>query len=179
MVVQAQAGQRLAETDPDAAEEALVAIAESARQGQEDLRRLVALLGGEEVEQPDLALIDEVVARAARSGLEVTCRFEGDHTSTPPATAQLAFRVVQEALTNALRYAPGSAVRVLVRREGSSLLVRVSNDLPRGPAAGIAGSGRGLAGLRERVQDVGGSLVAGRAPSGGWSVEAHLPQVAA
>jgi signal transduction histidine kinase len=179
MVVQAQAGQRLARSDPDAAGQALEAIAESARQGEEDLRRLVALPGGEEVAQPDLALIDEVVARAARSGLDVTCRFEGDHTATPPATAQLAFRVVQEALTNALRYAPGSAVQVLVRGEGSSLLVRVSNDVPRGPAAGIPGSGRGLAGLRERVQDIGGSLVAGRAPTGGWHVEAHLPQVAA
>jgi signal transduction histidine kinase len=179
MVVQAQAGQRLAATDPEAAEEALEAIAESAREGQEDLRRLVALLGGEDIERPDLSLIDEVVARAARSGLHVTCRFEGDHAATPPATAQLAFRVVQEALTNALRYAPGSAVQVLVRSVGSSLLVRVSNDLPVGPAAGITGSGRGLAGLRERVQEVGGTLVAGRAETGGWDVEARLPQVAA
>jgi signal transduction histidine kinase len=178
MVVQAQAGQRLAGADPDAAQEALEAIAESARQGQEDLRRLVALLGGEDVERPDLALIDEVVARAARSGLKVTCRFEGDHATTPPATAQLAFRVVQEALTNALRYAPGSAVHVLVRGEDTALLVRISNDLPRAPAVGIQGTGRGLAGLRERVQEIGGSLVAGLSPGGGWAVEAHLPQVA-
>ena len=83
MVVQAQAGQRLADADPEAAQRALDAIAESARQGQDDLRRLVALLGGEDVARPDLALIGEVVERAARSGLKVTCRFEGDHAATP------------------------------------------------------------------------------------------------
>jgi signal transduction histidine kinase len=177
MVVQAQAGQRLADADPEAAQRALDAIAESARQGQDDLRRLVALLGGENVARPDLALIGEVVERAARSGLKVTCRFEGDHAVTPPATAQLAFRVVQEALTNALRYAPGSSVHVLVRGEGAALVVRVSNDGSTQAPTGIAGTGRGLAGLRERVQGIGGSLVAGLAPAGGWSVEARLPQV--
>jgi signal transduction histidine kinase len=177
MVVQAQAGQRLADADPEAAQRALDAIAESARQGQDDLRRLVALLGGEDVARPDLALIGEVVERAARSGLKVTCRFEGDHAATPPATAQLAFRVVQEALTNALRYAPGSSVQVLVRGEGPALVVRISNDGSTHGSTGIAGTGRGLAGLRQRVQEIGGSLVAGLGPAGGWAVEARLPQV--
>lgn len=177
MVVQAQAGQRLTGSDPEAAQRALAAIAESARQGQDDLRRLVALLGGEDVERPDLALIGEVVERAARSGLAVSCRFEGDHGATPPATAQLAFRVVQEALTNALRYAPGAAVQVVVRADGDALVVRVSDDGAQRAPAGIAGTGRGLTGLRERVQEIGGSLAAGLAPAGGWAVEARLPQV--
>ena len=174
MVVQAQAGQRLADADPEAAQQALDAIAESARQGQDDLRRLVALLGGEEVAGPDLALIGEVVERAARSGLKVTCRFEGDHAATPPATAQLAFRVVQEALTNALRYAPGSSVHVLVRGEGAALVVRISNDgstqaphrhrgdRPRPGRAARAGAGdRRLAGRRTGA----GRRLGGRGPA--------------
>ncbi|MEO6511030.1 MAG: histidine kinase [Nocardioides sp.] len=176
MVVQAQAGQRLLASDPGRARDSIEAIAESARQGEADLRRLIALLGGADVARPDLTLIQEVVDRASRSGLHVTCRFEGDHPDTSPAAGQLAFRVVQEALTNALRYAPGSAVRVLVRSEGHALVVRVSNDPPQQPTAGIIGTGRGLAGLRERVQEIGGTLVAGLAPAGGWAVEARLPQ---
>jgi signal transduction histidine kinase len=176
MVVQAQAGQRLLESDPAAANGAIEAIAESARQGEEDLRRLVALLGGDDAARPDLALIDEVVTRAARSGLQVTCRFEGEHVATSAATGQLAFRVVQEALTNALRYAPGSAVHVLVRSEAEVLVVRVTNDPAQGPPLGIAGTGRGLAGLRARAHEIGGSLAAGLAGTGGWAVEARLPQ---
>ncbi len=177
MVVQAQAGQRLLESDPGGGEAARIeAIAESARQGEEDLRRLVALLGGEDVARPDLALIDEVVTRAARSGLQVTCRFEGEQVATSTPTGQLAFRVVQEALTNALRYAPGSAVHVLVRSEAEVLVVRVTNDPAQGPPLGIAGTGRGLAGLRDRVHEIGGSLAAGLAGTGGWAVEARLPQ---
>lgn len=177
MVVQAQAGQRLADADPEGAARALRAIAESASQGQEDLGRLVALLEGEAVAGPDLTLIAEVADRAARSGLKVTCRFEGDHEATPPATAQLAFRVVQEALTNALRYAPGSEVHIQVSSGEAGLTVGVTNDRPRHPTAGITGSGQGLAGLRERVQEIGGSLASGHSPGGGWSVEAVLPTV--
>jgi signal transduction histidine kinase len=183
MVVQAAAGQRLAERDPDGARASLEAVAESARQGRADLQRLVDLLGGAQVGAPagvagsDLGLVDEVVTRAARSGLDVTCRFEGDRDGIEPGRAHLAFRVVQESLTNALRHAPGSVVRVLLRGEpgGRRLTVRVENDpAPTGPPTGLAGSGRGLQGLRERVLATGGSFVAGPSDDGGWRVEARL-----
>ena len=175
MVVQAAAGQRLATSDPAATAEAFSVIAESARRGREDLGRLVDLLGGEEVEAPDLSLIDELVTRAARSGLAVTCRFEGEREGVPAPAGQAAFRVVQEGLTNALRHAPGAAVRVLVRGEGRGLTVAVVNGPPRGAATGIVGTGQGLRGLRERVQQVGGSFAAGAAPDGGWTLEARIP----
>jgi signal transduction histidine kinase len=175
MVIQAAAGQRLVGRDPDRAQQAFAAIAESARQGREDLNRLVDLLGGTEVGPPDLTLIEEVVTRAARSGLAVTCRFEGDREAVAVGTAHIAFRVVQESLTNALRHAPGAAVRVLVDGSGRALTVRVENDPSSQERPNLSGTGRGLIGLRERVQELGGQLLAGPTARGGWLVEATLP----
>jgi signal transduction histidine kinase len=95
MVVQAAAGQRLVERKPAAARSSLEAIAESARQGRADLQRLIELLAGSDVAAPDLTLVDEIVATAARSGLRVTCRFEGDRDGVDARAAHVAFRVVQ------------------------------------------------------------------------------------
>ena len=177
MVVQAAAGQRLVDAAPGAARSSLEAIAESARQGRADLTRLIDLLGGSEVGSYDLALVDELVARAARSGLHVTCRLEGERDGVSAERSHAAYRVVQESLTNALRHAPGAGVRVLVRGSegGRALLVRVENDAsPSTAAPSTTGSGRGLQGLRERVSAVGGTLTAGPAAGGGWVVEARL-----
>jgi signal transduction histidine kinase len=175
MVIQAAAGQRLVGRDPDRAGQAFTAIAESARQGQQDLHRLVELLGGTEVGGPDLPLIEEVVTRAARSGLDVSCRFEGDRDGVAAAAAHIAFRVVQESLTNALRHAPGAAVRVVVSGSGRDLTVHVENDRSVQERPNLSGTGRGLTGLRERIQELGGQLRAGPTRHGGWLVEAVLP----
>ena len=175
MVVQAAAGQRLAGHDPAATSEAFIVIAESARRGREDLSRLVDLLCGEQVEVADLALIEEVISRAARSGLAVTCRFEGERDGVPAPVAHAAFRVVQESLTNALRHAPGAGVHVLVRGTDHVLTVRVDNERAIGASVGIVGTRQGLRGLRERIHQLGGSFDAGPAGVGGWSVEAQLP----
>jgi signal transduction histidine kinase len=175
MVIQAAAGQRLVGRDPARAQQAFTAIAESARQGQEDLHRLVELLGGTVIGGPDLTLIEEVVTRAARSGLDVSCRFEGDRDGVAVAAAHIAFRVVQESLTNALRHAPGAAVRVLVNGSARGLTVRVENECSERERLNLSGTGRGLTGLRERVQELGGQLLAGPTPHGGWLVEATLP----
>jgi signal transduction histidine kinase len=174
MVIQAAAGQRLVDRDPVGTSQVFAGLAESARQGHEDLRRLVELLGGVEVGGPDLSLIEEIVTRAARSGLDVSCRFEGSRDGVSAPVAHAAFRVVQESLTNALRYAPGAAVRVVVNGAGRDLTVRVENGdaVQRRPF--LSGTGRGLAGLRERVQELGGQLVAGPV-AGGWLVEATMP----
>jgi signal transduction histidine kinase len=180
MVIQAAAGQRLVETDPARAQKAFAAISESARQGTQDLGRLIELLGGSEdqpSEGPELSLIDEVVSRASRSGLNVTCRYEGDHERVPAPVAHLAFRVVQESLTNALRYAPGADVHIVVSVDESArgLEVRVRNDPTAHGEVRIAGGGRGLVGLRERIETLGGQFSAGRTGVGGWAVEARLP----
>jgi signal transduction histidine kinase len=177
MVIQAAAGQRLVDADPARAKEAFAAISESARQGTKDLERLIELLGGSEGGGPDLSLVDEVVTRAGRSGLNVTCRFEGDREGVPEPVAHLAFRVVQESLTNALRYAPGANVRIVISVDdaGRGLAVRVENDRAVQNDAPLAGTGRGLVGLRERIQTLGGHFSAGTTVVGGWAVEARLP----
>lgn len=175
MVIQAAAGQRLVEHDQARAGQTFAAIAESARQGKEDLQRLIELLGGGEVAGPDLSLIEQVVTRAARGGLDVSWRFEVDRDGVAAPSAHVALRVVQESLTNALRYAPGAPVRVLVDGSGRGLTVSVENDKPVQTRSGLSGTGRGLVGLRERVQGLGGQLLAGPTAHGGWLVEAILP----
>ncbi|GAC1611017.1 MAG: sensor histidine kinase [Mycobacteriales bacterium] len=180
MVIQAAAGQRLVDKDPVRAKAAFAAISESASQGSRDLERLVQLLGGSAADDcvgADLSLVDEVVARAARSGLHITCRFEGDRMRVPGPVAHLAFRVVQESLTNALRYAAGADVRIVMSVDESDrgLVVRVENSEAVTHETAVAGTGRGLTGLRERIQALGGQFSAGSTRRGGWVVEAQLP----
>jgi signal transduction histidine kinase len=182
MVVQASAGQRLAARDPDATAQSFAAIADAARQAEQDMGRLVVLLGDEDAigPAPDLVLVEELVGRAAGSGLDVTLRLEGEREGLPAPVVELAYRVVQEAMTNALRYASGAPVRVALRGEREALAVEVSN----GPAVGDAdlagvGTGNGLRGLRERVGACGGVLEAGPAAGGGWTVRVRLPRRAA
>jgi signal transduction histidine kinase len=179
MVVQASAGQRLAAHDPKATAETFDAIAEAAHQAEQDMGRLVALLGDEGAisPAPDLALVEELVARAAGSGLDVTLRLEGEREGLPAPVVETAYRVVQEGLTNALRYAAGTAVRVLVRGDREALLVEVQNAqaASEGALAGV-GTGTGLQGLRERVATCGGTLSAGATLGGGWRLSARLPR---
>lgn len=183
MVIQAAAGQRLALADPARAREAFAAISESARQGHRDLQRLLDILDdgtGDPAAGTDLALVDELVTRAGRSGLQVSCRIEGDPADVPPPVAHLAFRVVQESLTNALRYAPGAAVRIVIGVDRDDLpdrhlRVRVGNDPGHRPAVPSGGSARGLVGLHERIQELGGQVRAGPTGEGGWLVQAGIP----
>jgi signal transduction histidine kinase len=184
MVVQASAGQRIAAHDPEATAETFEAIADAARQAEEDMARLVTLLGDERPlgPAPDLALVEELVARAAGSGLDVTLRLEGHREDLPADVGHAAFRVVQEGLTNALRYASGAAVTVLVRGEREAVVVEVENARPPGDgsaedALAGAGTGHGLIGLRERVAAVGGTLDAGPTTSGGWRLSARLSRL--
>jgi signal transduction histidine kinase len=177
MVVQASAGQRLAGRDPQATSETFDAIAGAARQAEADMGRLVALLSDEDAigPAPDLALIEELVARAAGSGLDVTLRLEGEREGLPAEVGQAAYRVIQEGLTNALRYASGAPVRVLVRADAADLTVEVAN----GPAehdlalAGV-GTGNGLRGLRELLDAYGGTVDAGPVAGGGWQLSARM-----
>ncbi|MBW3608979.1 MAG: hypothetical protein KY463_11600 [Actinobacteria bacterium] len=178
MVVQAGAGQRLAH-DPQLTAETFKAIAGAALQAEQDMGRLVALLGDERAigPAPDLALIEELVARASGSGLDVALNLQGERAGLPVEVGQTAYRVVQEGLTNALRYATGSAVRVLVRGDRQALLVEVTND-PADNERALAGTGTGtgLQGLRDRVAACGGTLQAGPLTDGGWQLRARLPR---
>jgi signal transduction histidine kinase len=179
MVIQATAGQRLVAHDAEATAQTFEAIADAARQAEQDMGRLVALLGDEEAigPAPDLILVEELVARAAGSGLDVRLRLEGDREGLRAPLGQTAYRVVQEGLTNALRYAAGAAVAVRVRGGGEALVVEVENApaSDEGRLAGV-GTGNGLRGLRERVGACGGTLEAGPTADGGWLLAARLPR---
>ncbi len=182
MVVQASAGQRLAAVDPELTTQTFRTIADAARQAEDDMGRLVALLGDEPdtAPAPDLALVRELVARAAGSGLDVTLRLEGALDEVPGAAAEVAYRVVQESLTNALRYAAGAAVAVALRGGEDAIDVEIRNAATGSePQLRGAGTGNGLAGLRERIDAAGGSLDAGPLPDGGWRVAARIPRRAA
>jgi signal transduction histidine kinase len=91
------------------------------------------------------------------------------------AAGRAAYRVVQEALTNAGKHAPGAAVRVAVERPAGELCVRVVNGPPSSPAGDTPGGGYGLVGLGERVRTLGGRLTAGPRLDGGFEVAAVLP----
>lgn len=177
MVVQAGAGQRLTAVDPQLSAETFAAIAGAAREAEADMRRLVEMLGDAPGEAPDLPLVGELVSRAAGSGLDVSLRLEGDRESFTPAVMHVAYRLVQEGLTSALRHASGSSVEVRLRGDRDELLVEIVNG-PQTCAAPLAGSGtgNGLRGLHERVSACGGSLEVGSQADGGWRLAARMPR---
>ena len=178
IVVQASAGQRLATMNPDLTEEAFAAIGVAARHAEADMGRLVALLTDTETtEDADLLLVRELVERATATGLDVNLRLEGDRSMAPTWAYRDAYLVVREGLTNALRYASGAPVDVLVRGQPHALLVTVTNgQAPHSAPLVGQGSGRGLQGLRERLDTHGGQLTAGPTPDRGWQLQVTLPQ---
>ena len=180
MVVQASAGQRLAARDPELAAESFQAIAGAARQAEEDMGLLVALLSDEQTvgPAPDLSVVEELVTRASGSGLDVTLRLEGEREGLPAEVVSAANHVVREGLTNSLRHAPGAAVDVRLRGTASELVVEVENAASpaEDPTLDGVGTGTGVTGLRERVDACSGVLDAGPTPPGGWMLAARLPR---
>jgi signal transduction histidine kinase len=176
MVVQASAGQRLAVSEPARTAETFDVIANAARNAQADLDRLAGLLGPDATSDTgaDLGLVREIVDTARASGLPVTLRISGDTAAVSGPVAHAALRVVQEGLTNALRYAPGALIEVDLEVRPGALELSVVNDRPTSPARLGLGSGHGLTGLRERVGACGGTLDAGPDAEGGWSVRARI-----
>ncbi|MDT0308378.1 sensor histidine kinase [Streptomyces sp. DSM 44917] len=177
MVVQAAAAGDVFDQRPDQARESLAAIETAGRETLGELRRLLASGEGERHPQPGLDRLPELVTPLRTAGLEVT--LSTDVPGPLPAGVELsAFRIAQEALTNALRHAAG-ATRVEVRVCATEAAVEIEvrdNGRPGAPArAGrTTGSGAGLAGMRERAAMLGGTLAAG--PTGdGFRVRAVLP----
>jgi signal transduction histidine kinase len=179
MVVQASAGQRVADADRDGMAQALESVAEAAAQAQAEIGRLAEMLGGElpSGPSPGLPMVSELVRRASVTGLPVSCRFAGSCDRLAPAASQAAYRVVQEALTNALKHAPGAPVDITIGGRDGEVRVDIVNAPPRQALSGLgrSGGGFGLAGMRERVAACGGGLISGPTPAGGWQVSALLP----
>ncbi|MFC8170797.1 sensor histidine kinase [Streptomyces sp. NPDC057242] len=171
---------------PDAAREEFGSIAASARESLAEMRRLLSVLrsdggegGGELAPQPGLDRLQQLVEATVRAGVPAELRLAADLGDVPQAVDLSAYRIVQEALANVVRHAPGAATRVSVRADGGWLTVLVVNgpSLEGGSSVerDASGTGHGLVGMRERVRLTGGSLDTGPLPDGGFRVAARLP----
>jgi signal transduction histidine kinase len=185
MVVQAGAGQRAARDREDRARIALEHAGEAAREAQAEVRAVAGLLAGQAAAGvpgvPDgLGLVAEIVRQARQAGIDMTYRLAGPGGSGNAEAEAAAGRIVTEALTNALKHAPGAPVTLEVRTGGGSLEVTIENGPGRGNGnepggLGGVGGGHGLAGLRQRAATAGGRLSAGPVEDGGWRVHAVFP----
>lgn len=172
---------------PPQMREEFTTIAATARQSLGEMRRLLGVLRNEEadgelVPQPGLAQIGSLAEATARAGGPV--EFTPCDADVPEAVGLSAYRIVQEALANVVRHAPGAPTRVSLSVSepeppaGPRLTVLVVNGPPPEPPAGpleASGTGHGLVGMRERVRIIGGTLDAGPLPDGGFRVAARLP----
>jgi signal transduction histidine kinase len=180
MMAQTGAARFLVDHEPDRAREALLVVEDAGRQALTEMRRMLAILRDDEAgdalgPQPGLGDLAGLVASSRASGLDVELRIEGD--SVPPVGVELAaYRIVQEALTNARKHGGETHASVLVRRSSGALELTVENDgAVVGQANGAAGGGHGVFGMRERVALYGGGLEVGPRPGGGYLVRARLP----
>jgi signal transduction histidine kinase len=206
IAIQAEAAPyKMADPPPDLVE-SFGEIRSSALAGLTELRRVLGVLradGQETAPQPGLASLDALLDSAASGGLSVTVTSSGDPGPLPEGVDLSAYRIIQEALSNAMRYAPGSQVRLHLAYRPEGLALQIRNDaapvvpaaagrVPAGrvtaavaagtgappvpaPASRNRGGGHGLIGMRERAAMLGGSLDAGPTEDGGFEVAAVLP----
>jgi len=182
MVVQAYAGERLAAADRQGATEAFDHIASAVAGAKLEIAHLVDLLADDPVTELDqnlTAKLEDLVAGAAATGLDVRLHFGGEPDRVPAETAMIAYRVVQESVTNALKHSPGVPIDVALDC-GSEISIDVVNRLAPGsdPELGTLGGGHGLTGIRDRVQGVGGTFEAGAREAGAWRVSVRFPRPA-
>ncbi|MFI0242626.1 sensor histidine kinase [Streptomyces sp. NPDC016845] len=180
MVVQCEAARYLTDA-PDRLDETLIAVSDTGRRAITDLRHLLDLLnpdhgtrnGGED-RTPPVGRVLTLVERTRLAGQPVEFTEEGTPAASTGSADLVAYRVVQETLTNALKHDHGSRTTVLVRHHETEITVEVATD-GSGSQAGSAGGGRGLEGLRERVDVLGGDFSAGPGADGGFLVRARIP----
>lgn len=196
-LVNAQAGvaHHLMHTDAEHAYQALERIRDTSRAALDELRATVGLLryGEDTVEPrepaPGLAGLDDMVDSFRHAGLTITLERTGDPGELLPITDLTAYRIIQEALTNTRKHAGPTTARVRLAFRTDVLRVTVEDDGPGAPgddggpgssapfldAAGAAGTGHGMIGMRERVKAAGGTLTAGPHHDGGFRIAAELP----
>jgi len=194
IAVQAETARLTTPGLPDAGAQRFAAIGDTARAGLTEMRRLLGVLredanlaepdlpdlpgpparpAAERQPQPGLPQLGELIDEArAAAGTVVRLIVSGSVTRLDPGVELAAYRIVQEALTNARRHAAGAAVDVELRYAGDALRLRIRDN---GPGLADRHTGHGLLGMRERAAAVGGSLQTGPAPGGGFRIEAELP----
>jgi signal transduction histidine kinase len=177
MVVQAGGARRILAADPERAERAAARIRHA---GSDALAEMDLLLGVLETApgsagQPTLDALAELVERTREAGLPVTLHVAGARRSLPAGAELAIYRVVQEALTNAIKHAGGATTRVDLTWSDEALELRVADRGDGGASPELVGAGHGLIGMGERLRVHGGELDAGPQPGGGFQVVARLP----
>jgi signal transduction histidine kinase len=179
IAVQTQAVRR--RLGPDHAREVddLRAVEATAREAMAEMRRLFGILRAEGERpslspQPGLDQLDRLIADTRAAGVDLSLTVEGRPAPLPPGLDLAAYRIVQEALTNVRKHAPGGRVTVRVRHGDADVDV-VVEDTGGAPCPEAGGAGLGLVGMRERVELYGGTLDVGPLPGGGFAVRARLP----
>jgi signal transduction histidine kinase len=192
IAIQAEAAPYKTEDPPPELVESFAEIRASALSGLSELRRVLGVLrseGPQTAPQPGLDDLPGLLDSARSGGVTVTSGVTGDPRPLPDGVNLSAYRIVQEALSNAMRHAPGSAVQVKLYYGDAALMIEVRNDGYRpagqdavkqpggdGPGHGSGpGGGHGIIGMRERATMLGGYLQAGPAGNGEFLVTAALP----
>jgi signal transduction histidine kinase len=179
MVIQAGGARLVMGEEPDRAQESLRSVERAGREALVELRRLLGILGVGDphalAPQPGLRDISPLLAHAQASGIGVDLSVDGAPIPVQPALDLCAYRIVQEALTNAIKHAAPAHASVNVRWGESVLELEISDDGRRRRSGKRATAGHGIAGMRERVALHSGSLEAGAQPNGGFTVRARLP----
>ncbi|GAA0919113.1 histidine kinase [Nonomuraea longicatena] len=175
VTVQAAAAGRVLESDPATARNALAAIEQSARSALEDLDHVLGVLREEAAGRGPQATLADLGRLVEASGARVEAEV-GDLSSVPALVSREAYRIAQEALTNAIRHGDGP-VRITAAVTGPDLTLEVTNRPAPSAAPDMAapGGGRGLTGMRERVRLLRGDFAAGSDGGGGWRVSVRLP----
>lgn len=179
MGVQAGAVRSVLREDQRRERDVLLAVERTGRQAVGEMRRLLGLLrpdvdaGG--APAPSLRRVEQLVDEVRDAGLAVTIRVQGDLSTLPPGIDLAGYRILQEALTNALKHAPGARVDACVRCGDGRLAIDVSDDGGVGRKLPEDHVGHGLLGMRERASLYGGEFVAGPDATGGFAVRARIP----
>jgi signal transduction histidine kinase len=177
IAVQAGAAEQVIETDPAAAREYMGAVRRTARETMREMRGLLSVLREDEASyapQPGLSRLQDLLDEVRETGVAVELVESGERRELPAGIDLVAFRVVQESLTNVRKHAAGAPARVALRYAPEAVEVEVTNEAGQAQARNGEGGGHGLVGMRERVRIFGGEFEAG-AQNGGFRVRAILP----
>jgi signal transduction histidine kinase len=186
MVIQAGAARKVMDAAPERSKQALLAVETGGRAAMAELRHVMGLLAASDTGRPDspadglepqpgLGRLDDLIERVRAAGTPVDVAMSLPPDPLPPGVDLAAYRVVQEALTNAIKHAPGAAASVTVGYTGDLLEIEVTDTGAVRTAPRADGNGRGLIGLRERLAVYGGELTAGPTLAGGYRIKAQVP----
>ncbi|MFE3517737.1 sensor histidine kinase [Streptomyces sp. NPDC059166] len=180
VAIQAEAAPYRVENPPPELEQAFATIRENAVAALTELRRVLGVVRADDYEVPDapqptLADLDRLLSNVRETGLETEKTVTGAVRELPQGIELSAYRIVQEALSNTLRHAPGAAARVEIGYVLGGLGLRVVNGPAKGLVKPSPGAGHGITGMRERVAMLNGEMTAGETEDGGYEIAVFLP----